>query len=452
MSISSQAYADLADDAYKVHPVGVFTREDAPPITIGGIDYRIRAHVDNPRTGYQGTVYQRVDTGEVIVAHRGTEFDREAFRDGALADGGMVLARANLQGNDAIALTRQAMELVRDDEANGFQSGPVSVTGHSLGGTLAQISAHHFDLHGETFNAYGAASLNRRIPEGGHSVINHVMAGDVVSAASPHYGEVRVYARPQEIASMERNGYDNRTHWSDALRGYSPLNVVTGTTPPRTLTAAIEMGGSHSMHHFTALDANGQADRSILDDPQARALAQQQSVQIGEYRQDVRQMRGVLTAVSRGLSGETARDVYDSIRGPLPPGEPAQRDHGRKGASLDPSSLPDGAQRLLQDSRVQVQRLAERHGLPWDQGMENTVHALAQTAGAAGLSRITHLSVDAGRIRVAEHDGQTLKEAELDARQAANTPTEESLVRLAQATPTPSPQAPAATEPQMART
>jgi hypothetical protein len=32
-----------------------------------------------------------VDTREIIVAHRGTEFDREALKDGLLADGGMVL-------------------------------------------------------------------------------------------------------------------------------------------------------------------------------------------------------------------------------------------------------------------------------------------------------------------------------------------------------------------------
>src|SRR3546814_9639280 len=76
----------------------------------------------------------------------------------------------------------------------------VTVTGHSLGGTLAQITAHHFDLRGETFNAYGAASLGYRIPEGGDRVLNHVMAADVVSAASPHYGQVRVYAKPREIA------------------------------------------------------------------------------------------------------------------------------------------------------------------------------------------------------------------------------------------------------------
>ncbi len=147
---------------------------------------------------------------------------------------------------------------------------PVTVTGHSLGGTLAQVTAHHFDLKGETFNAYGANSLGLRIPEGGNAVTNHVMAGDMVSAASGHYGQVKVYAAPQEIATLAANGFDNTTHWTDPLRGYSPINFATGTTPPNTVGAAFSMvGNSHLMHNFVNVDGAGQPDRSVLNDPAA---------------------------------------------------------------------------------------------------------------------------------------------------------------------------------------
>jgi hypothetical protein len=86
--MSSQDHADLAKDAYNARQV---TRDLDKPVSIGRHEYRILDHRDNPRTGYQGTIYQRVDTREIIVAHRGTEFDREALKDGLLADGGMVL-------------------------------------------------------------------------------------------------------------------------------------------------------------------------------------------------------------------------------------------------------------------------------------------------------------------------------------------------------------------------
>ncbi|AKS16231.1 hypothetical protein AEA00_09995 [Xanthomonas campestris pv. campestris] len=47
-------------------------------------------YVDRP-SGYQGMIYRRVDTGELVVAHRGTEFERQLQQDGVSADGGMYL-------------------------------------------------------------------------------------------------------------------------------------------------------------------------------------------------------------------------------------------------------------------------------------------------------------------------------------------------------------------------
>ncbi|WP_428995201.1 lipase family protein, partial [Lysobacter enzymogenes] len=114
------------------------------------------------------------------------EFKEEFIDDVLRADGGMVATRTNQQAKDALALTERAMNLAR---AQGTE---VTVTGHSLGGCLAQIAAAKYGLHGETFNAYGAASLDQRIPEGGRDVVNHVMAADFVSSASHHYGEVKV--------------------------------------------------------------------------------------------------------------------------------------------------------------------------------------------------------------------------------------------------------------------
>lgn len=117
--------------------------------------------------------------------------------------------------------------------------------------------------------------------------------------------------------------------------------------------------------------------------------------------------------------------------------QPLRQNHTQLPQEQVPPTVPRQAQQLLADSRDHVQRLAQSHGLAWDQGMENTVYALAQTADEAGMSRITHLKVDAGQIRLAENDGFGLKETRLDARQAANTPVEASEHKLAEA-PSPS--------------
>jgi pimeloyl-ACP methyl ester carboxylesterase len=199
MSIGSLDYALLAADSYKDPTLN-------ETIELGGVRYQAIAHVDRP-SGYQGTAYQRIDTGEIVIASRGTEFGREPIHDGAFADGGMVFTGYNNQANDAMAFTRQVVDLAKAREAQYGHPLDVTVTGHSLGGTLAEITASKFGLHGETFNAYGAAGLLYDVPEGGHQVIDHVRATDMVSAASTHFGEVRTYAVQQDIDQLNKAGY-----------------------------------------------------------------------------------------------------------------------------------------------------------------------------------------------------------------------------------------------------
>jgi hypothetical protein len=72
MSISSLHYADLCDYGYKEPKRDPDNPGQYLPEKIDGIDYEPLACKNNPAAGYQGTVYQRVDTGEIIVVHRGT--------------------------------------------------------------------------------------------------------------------------------------------------------------------------------------------------------------------------------------------------------------------------------------------------------------------------------------------------------------------------------------------
>lgn len=339
MGLTPQQYAYLADHSYdrggQMHDL---VNKD---VVIGGDRYRVIDYVDNPRTGYQGTIYQHEASGAVVAAHRGTEFGREAFRDGVIADAGMVFTRTNSQAADAVELTRRAVEYAeRQGREPGRTAPEVTVTGHSLGGTLAQVSAHHFDLRGETFNAYGAASLDRRIPEGGDRVTNHVMAVDAVSSASPHYGQVRTYATPREIETLHRTGYhDNIVR--DLLQRDLPL------------TASVMSGGSHSMHNFLPVDGDGRPDRSALEDPAAQRLAEEHRRIIADYRDDVGDLRRGVTVTARGPFG-LVLDGIDRIRGPLPAGEPAAREQRPDRTSqVDAPLRPEGAAQ----SNPEVERL-----------------------------------------------------------------------------------------------
>lgn len=282
MSTTSQQYAGLADKSYSdEYRPGIYPPDEAPGFSYEGIEYKVLEHASNARNGYQGMIFQRVDTGEIIVAHRGTE---EIIKDGALTDGAMLLSRVNPQVPDAIELTERAI-LYAERSARDFggHAPEVTVTGHSLGGTLAQITAHHFGLRGETFNAYGAASLGYSIDKGGDNILNHVMAGDTVSAASPHFGQVRVYASASEIAALHNCGYANDRN---------PLD-------PRAPGVAIGvLAGSHRMHHFLNEDGEGKRDRSALSDPAARQLAEVFDPMIDKFRGDVAAGRSIATVVA----------------------------------------------------------------------------------------------------------------------------------------------------------
>ncbi|MDQ2999513.1 MAG: hypothetical protein M3R61_20970, partial [Chloroflexota bacterium] len=313
MSLNSQQHADLADDAYNNRKIGV-RKPDAEELEIiNGTTYRILEHYRNPRNGYAGTVYQRVDTGEIEVAHRGTEVKNipGLVMDLAYTDGSMVLRKVSPQADDAIALTQRALQSAKEEGLrNGGHPPQVTVTGHSLGGALAQVTAHHFDLRGETFNAYGAASLGLRVPEGGDKVLNHVMATDLVSSAAPHYGQVRVYATQQEIRMLDNAivGYDNdRQDLGDIrMRGAAPLLTV----------------GSHFMSHFVHGDSP--RERSILADPDSRVRAHQYEPMIDKFREDVRETRGTFTVLGQAAS-YLLGDRERGGREPLTAGEPALR-------------------------------------------------------------------------------------------------------------------------------
>lgn len=160
--------------------------------------YEVTTVYESP-SGYRGVIYRNMESGDYVVAHTGTEFDTDKIRDGILTDAQMVLVDVNQQLDDARDLVELAVEMSKRDGTH------VTVTGHSLGGFLAQVTAYENGLRGETFNAYGAAGLYG-VPVGGSQVINHVRATDMVGAANRHFGEVHVYATQQDVDTLLRHG------------------------------------------------------------------------------------------------------------------------------------------------------------------------------------------------------------------------------------------------------
>ena len=349
MNISPSHYALLSLDAYENHPIRQFAPRTGPRVELDGVDYYVREHVSNPRNGYQGTIYQNDKTGALIVAHRGTEMDKgfdPLLKDALYTDGQMVFDRENPQARDAIELTRRALEIAKAEAVDGARIPEVTVTGHSLGGGLAQITAHHFDLRGETFNAYGAVSLDRRIPEGGSRVVNHAMATDVVSAASQHYGEVRLYATPEQVQRLIAMGYDAEV--PRAFDRRAPLAVAADVD-------------AHYLRHFVGTNTDGSPGRSVLakDNDYPALVAGSHREIIDRYRDDVRLLRASVTVLSRsGL--EMIGDVQRLAEGADAPGGPATRER-----ELAAARAPRPSPRPLDEIDNYIQREPRAREAQW---------------------------------------------------------------------------------------
>src|SRR5690606_23176808 len=133
-------------------------------------------------------------------------------------------------------------------------------------------------------------------------------------------------------------------------------------------------------------------------------------------------------ALDNGYLQEALRRHPDPAATPEPPkaAKPEERPTPEPSTQLSPQS-----QRLPQDSEHHVRDTAPRHHLPWDPGMDTTVHALACAARQQGLSGISHFHVEEGQMRFAQFDGICIKEGELNAHVAANTPAQTSIRQMA---------------------
>jgi hypothetical protein len=260
-------YASLAQASYndpKVQPV----------VKLNGSTYTVIASADNPKNGFQATAYDRKNADgshSVVIAYRGTEPGREPFQDLG-TDAGMALTGLNIQTADAKAFTERVLAQVKRDQAADPTHAPrdVTVTGHSLGGTLAQLMSHQYGLKGEAFNPYPAPNLVQGVPVGGKQMVNHVVATDVVSAGK-HFGEVKTYATHKDVTNLKLSGYHNGTGF---IADHMPRNMVGAIL--------LDRGAAHGIGNF-APDSTG---KTILT-PQNQELAATNSVAINRFRGDV---------------------------------------------------------------------------------------------------------------------------------------------------------------------
>ena len=89
----------------------------------------------NRASGYRGFIFRNNITKDYVVAHTGTEFDTDKFRDGLLTDAQMWLMKVTQQLDDA----RSGELAIKMTKRDGTR---ITSTGHSLGGLLTHVTSH----------------------------------------------------------------------------------------------------------------------------------------------------------------------------------------------------------------------------------------------------------------------------------------------------------------------
>ena len=401
--LTKQQYADLAADAYE-------NRVVTPPnktLVVGGNHYKVLAVHNNPKTDYQGAVYQDVRTNEIIVAHRGTESMIDAK-----VDLKMVLDRVNIQAEDAAKLTRMSLREADDFSKNNQNQLRPKITqvGHSLGGALAQIQSYRFNHEGITFNAYGAAAL-KDIPEGGNRVVNYARASDAVSAAAPHYGKVIILAKQSELTSLWTQGYNNS------------INMP----PVNTAASALVNLGAHSISNFTGSD-------SILSERNyqpALELAQRNRTMIEDYREDVKFIRSGIHKTNEYL--KDTREIYRKTREIIDKDPNMmswnERDEPYRHTQL---SFSSDLQPLHEKARTLLAECNQREGIHQSETeFDNTAAYLTTAMQKAKMTDVDGIGRMDGKLH-AIHDTEELDVAIVDPQTAARTPVADSVVQSQQ--------------------
>jgi hypothetical protein len=450
MSPRSTDYALLSQNTYHDTPVN-------DKVELDGITYRVMDSANDPKTGFQAQAYVREDVQphQVIIAYRGTEFDREPVHDGGV-DAGMVLAGVNLQTADSTKFTEKVMAEARQAAKDeGRQPPDITVTGHSLGGTLAEINASRYGLKGETFNAYGAAGLLEGVPKGGNQVIDHVRAGDVVSAASEHFGEVRIYAAQKDIDTLSHAGYRDDSGLlslrnpvkaidfdSHAIDNFVPNSKLLGQSiiSPESQARYVAHEGMVDRYRNDVMDirkglsAPWEIPKTIAEE--AIAVGHAVADKVGEAAHAVEQTvehvahevketyDHVKEEISEGLHaiGEKASHAWDTVSHPsswfkhdAPP-------------RIDSPDHPQNA--MFQQARDGVYKLDAQHGRTPNTQSDQFAGSLTASAVTQGLTRIDQVALNDDASRAYAIQGapnSPFKQvAEVNTQQALATPLEKS--------------------------
>ncbi len=187
--------------------------------------YKIIGTFDDQETGYYGIAFKNRETGEIVIANRGTEDTYDLLADAELV--------AKTVPEQFISMSTFMNELIEDGIIT--KSDYIIMTGHSLGGAESQMgTAAYPDYIDEshTQNAPGAKDLNINVAQtedGKYHLYNTLSSGEILLDKEISKDVFDAYIRfnnnkdSEEVASKITN-----IHAKDGINSIHSLNEDIG--------------------------------------------------------------------------------------------------------------------------------------------------------------------------------------------------------------------------------
>lgn len=227
---------DLTRD-YTLSQMSLAAYDDNPKPPAGWGTAPIDSHVD-PKTGFAAYAFQNPTTQEIVIAYRGTDDRRDITGpDAAMANPFASWDKQFTQGLDFAGKIMQ-----EHPEA----AGKISVTGHSLGGGLAEVTTKMYNLPGTTFDPAGASNITRS------NEFAQYKRDHGITTNGPHPDFKGYVVRGSDVSTLTL-GHVGPTLTISGLAGRDALEV-----------AGEKLGGSLGLVGGIAGYGNGQANRHTM--------------------------------------------------------------------------------------------------------------------------------------------------------------------------------------------
>ncbi|MBR1943526.1 hypothetical protein IJ843_07310 [bacterium] len=277
-TLSAKAYSPKAIDASKVNGWNQVATQSAG-------------------NGFHAKAFEK--DGTIIVAFRGSD-DLGDLK----VDHQMLSGRLPDQFADAKAFVEQIRQANPDAK--------IVVTGHSLGGSLAELTASQFDgVVGVTFDAVGTKGLvsTHGLKDNGNTV-NYVVRGDIISNANEHVGTVVV---TDGVGGQSQHAIGNFTGSGNSLVG-----VEGGLAPidTRRLADTRSARAAKGATLDTAISRSSTGSVAF-DDRTFRDVKSQFSVDVNSLNADLNALQAQVQKVSNPTQRAQLQKILDARKAQL---------------------------------------------------------------------------------------------------------------------------------------